>query len=93
VDNRRTGHWLDVVGIAVVVASLVALWLTPRRGEHSAGRAGRGASRVVAPGRVGAGRLGEGHVPRVRLVVLRDLYDGFWRALNALKQSNATAPA
>lgn len=27
------------------------------------------------------------------LVVLRDLYDGFWRALNALKQSNATAPA
>jgi hypothetical protein len=27
------------------------------------------------------------------LVVLRDLFDGFWRALNALKQSNATAPA
>lgn len=27
------------------------------------------------------------------LVVLRDLYDGFWRALNALKESNATAPA
>ncbi len=27
------------------------------------------------------------------LVQLRDLFDGFWRALNALKQSQATAPA
>lgn len=27
------------------------------------------------------------------LVQLRDLFDGFWRALNALKQNNATAPA
>lgn len=37
VDNRLTGDWLDVVGIAVVVASLVVLWLTPRDGEHSVG--------------------------------------------------------
>jgi hypothetical protein len=27
------------------------------------------------------------------LITLRDLFDGFWRALNALKESNATAPA
>ena len=27
------------------------------------------------------------------LVQLRDLFDGFWRALNELKKSQATAPS